>query len=311
MAFVVSSLPDYTEQNRSDLLIASVLAAKSAGLFTHQPGVVGPTTINLLDLGVTFQSGADCGFSASGNDTFTQRPITPGIVKVNKSFCPKALRTKYLAHEVEVGAGRETLPFEEKITSGIIAKIGAEIEKAIWQGNTTSGSGNMAFFNGLITLMDADITNSVIPSGNVVTAGSSDTVYKRTKAVYKKVAAQTPETLASTVIMMNYVNFTELVMDLMEQNLFHYKNDVYDAMEITLPGTSTRVMGIPGLAGVDRIIALNPEEVVYGFDNEGDEAAFDLWFSKDNDEYRLKVCFSAGVQYAFPTHIIVGKPYTI
>ena len=309
MAYDVTALPNYTEQNRSDLMVAAVLAAKSTGLFTKQSGVVGPTTINLLDLGVAFQNGADCGFNASGNDTFSQRTITPGIVKVNKSFCPKALRTKYLAHEVEVGAGRETMPFEEKFTSGIVAKIGAELEKAIWQGNSTSGTGNLAFFNGLVTLMAADITNTVIPAANVITAGSSDSIYKRVKDVYKKIAVRAPETMADSVIMLNYANFTALVMDLMEQNLFHYKNDVDNSMEIVLPGTSTKVVAIPGLAGVDQVIAMPPEEVVYGFDNEGDESAFDLWFSKDNQEFRLNVCFSAGVQYAFPQHIIVGKPY--
>lgn len=307
MAFVVTSLPNYTEQNRSDLMIAAVLAAKSTSLFTKQSGVVGPTTINLLDLGITFQSGADCGFSASGNDTFTQRTITPGIVKVNKSFCPKTLRTKYLAHEVEVGAGRETMPFEQKILQGIVAKIGQELEKAIWQGNSTSGAGNNAFFNGLVTLITADITNSVIPSANVITAGSTDSVYKRTKDVYAKIP---DEVLADASIVMNYANYRSLVMDLMEQNLYHYERNVDESMEMILPGTNTKVIGVPGLTGVNKIYAMPLEEVVYGFDNEGDEGAFDFWFSKDNQEFRLNVCFSAGVQYAFPGHIIVGNPHS-
>ena len=305
MAFVVTSLPNYTEQNRSDLMIAAVLAAKSTSLFTKQSGVVGPTTINLLDLGITFQNGEDCGFSASGNDTFTQRTITPGIVKVNKSFCPKALRTKYLAHEVEVGAGRESMPFEQKILQGIVAKIGAELEKAIWQGNKTSGTGNLAFFDGLITIINADVTSTAIPSGNVITAGSTDSIYKRVKDVYAKIP---DEVLADASILLNYANYRSLVMSLMEQNLFHYERNVDESMEMILPGTNTKVIGVPGLVGVNKVIAMPTEEVVYGFDNEGDESAFDFWFSKDNQEFRLNVCFSAGVQYAYPQHIIVGNP---
>ena len=305
MAFVVTSLPNYTEQNRSDLMIAAVLAAKSTSLFTKQSGVVGPTTINLLDLGISFQNGEDCGFSASGNDTFTQRTITPGIVKVNKSFCPKALRTKYLAHEVEVGAGRESMPFEQKILQGIVAKIGAELEKAIWQGNKTSGTGNLAFFDGLITIINADVTSTAIPSGNVITAGSTDSIYKRVKDVYAKIP---DEVLADASILLNYANYRSLVMSLMEQNLFHYERNVDESMEMILPGTNTKVIGVPGLVGVNKVIAMPTEEVVYGFDNEGDESAFDFWFSKDNQEFRLNVCFSAGVQYAYPQHIIVGNP---
>lgn len=303
MAFNVSSLPDYVEQNRSDLMIAAALSAKSTSLFTKQSGVVGPTTINLLDLGIVFQNGEACGFTPSGDDTFSQRIITPGIVKVNKSFCPKALRTKYLAHEVEVGAGRETMPFEQKILQGIVAKIGGELEKAIWQGDKSNGTGNMSFFDGLATIIAADIASGVIPAANVLSATSGDSVYKRTKAVY---AAIPDNVLSDAAILMNYANFRALVMELMEQNLYHYKADIDETMEIVLPGSNTRVIGIPGLVGVNKIYALPTEEVVYGFDNEGDESTFDFWFSKDNQEFRLNVGFAAGVQYAYPQNVVVS-----
>lgn len=305
MAFDVSKLPDYTEQNRSDLMIAAVLAAKSTSLFTKQSGVVGPTTINLLDLGVTFQDGTACGFNASGDDTFSQRTINPGVVKVNKSFCPKALRTKYLAHEVEVGAGRETMPFEQKVLQGIVAKIGAELEKALWNGNKASGTGNLSFFDGLVTLINADVTSKAIPTTNVIKAAASDSIYKRVKDVY---AAIPDEVLADSAILLNYANYRALVLALMEQNLYHYERNVDESMEMTLPGTNTRVIGVPGLTGVNKVLAMPLEEVVYGFDNDGDESTFDFWYSKDNQEFRLNVCFSAGVQYAYPQHIIVGNP---
>jgi hypothetical protein len=85
MAFTVTSLPNYVEQNRSALITAAVLAAKSARLFTPMPDVKGPTTLNLLDVAVNFQSGEACGFTPSGDDVLSQRTLTPGIIKVNKS----------------------------------------------------------------------------------------------------------------------------------------------------------------------------------------------------------------------------------
>lgn len=305
MAFTVTSLPNYVEQNRSALISASVLAPKSARLFTPMPDVKGPTTLNLLDVGITFQSGASCGFEASGNDTISQRTLTPGIVKVNKSWCPKVLRTKYAVHELNIGAGREQLPFEEKLMADIIAKIGAENEKAIWQGDTVGGSGNLAFYDGLVTLIAADITGSVIT--NVVTALATDTVYKRIYDVYKAIP---DEVLADAAICVNYANFRAFVLSLMELNLYHYERNVEDNMEIIIPGTNTRLIGIPGLAGVDNIYAFNPEEVVYGFDAADDIETFRLWYSEDNDEFRFRLQFAAGVQYAFPNRIAVGLPYS-
>ena len=79
-------------------------------------------------------------------------------------------------------------------------------------------------------------------------------------------------------------------------------------MEMTLPGTNTRVIGIPGLTGVDTIYGLVPEEVVYGFDAQDDAQTFKLWFSDDDDLFKFKLEFSAGINYAFPQHVVVNNP---
>ena len=304
MSFVVSSLPAYTEQNRSALISAAVLAAKSTRLFTPMPDVKGPTTLNLLDVGVTFASGADCGFSASGNDTISQRTLTPGVIKINKSWCPKVLRAKYTVHELALGAGRETLPWEEKLVSEIIAKVGAENEIAMWQGDTTSGTGNNQFYNGLATLINADITGGTVTA--TATAGSTDTIYDRVYAVYQLIP---DAALANAVICMSYANFRAFCLSLMNKNLYHYERNVDETMEIILPGTNTRVIGIPGMTGLNRIYALEPEYVVYGFDAPDDIETFRLWYSEDNDEFRFRLQFAAGVQYAFPSRIACGIPY--
>lgn len=304
MAFTVSSLPAYTEQNRSSLISAAVLAAKSSSLFTLMPNVKGPTTLNLMDVGVTFQSGASCSFDPSGNDTISQRTLTPGIIKINKSWCPKVLLAKYLVNEVEIGAGREQLPYEEKIMSDIIAKVGAENEKALWQGDSTSGTGNLAFYNGLATIINADITGGSITA--TTTATSTATIYDRVYAVYKLIP---DAALADAIICMSYSNFRAFTLSLMEKNLYHYERNINEGMEIILPGTNTRVMGIPGMTGLDRIYAFEPEQVVYGFDAPDDIETFRLWYSEDNDDFRFRLQFSAGVQYAFPDRIACGIPY--
>lgn len=39
---------------------------------------------------------------------------------------------------------------------------------------------------------------------------------------------------------------------------------------------------------------------------EGDEEKFDLWYSKDNQEYRLAINFVVGVQIAFPNEAVIN-----
>lgn len=305
MAYNVQSLPNYVEQNRSDLMSAAVLSPKSTTLFSLMPNVKGETTINILDVGVVFQNGKACAFNPAGDDTFTQRSIVPGIIKINKTWCPKDLLNKYLVNEVSIGAGREVMPFEQKTVTELLAKIGAELEKALWQGNKTSGTGNMAFFDGLATTIAADVASSVIPAANVITAAAADTVRKR---VYDTYEAIPDAALEEAAIMLSYANYRKLALALMEANLFHYERNVESSMEMTLPGTNTRVIGIPGLTGVDTIYGLVPEEVVYGFDAQDDAQTFKLWFSDDDDLFKFKLEFSAGINYAFPQHVVVNNP---
>lgn len=305
MAYNVNSLPNYVEQNRSDLMSAAVLSPKSTTLFSLMPNVKGETTINILDVGVVFQNGKACTFNPAGDDTFTQRSIVPGIIKINKTWCPKDLLNKYLVNEVSIGAGREVMPFEQKTVTELLAKIGAELEKALWQGNKTSGTGNMAFFDGLATIIAADVASSVIPAANVITAAAADTVRKR---VYDTYEAIPDAALEEAAIMLSYANYRKLALALMEANLFHYERNVESSMEMTLPGTNTRVIGIPGLTGVDTIYGLVPEEVVYGFDAQDDAQTFKLWFSDDDDLFKFKLEFSAGINYAFPQHVVVNNP---
>ena len=304
MAYNIQTLPNYVEQNRSDLMSAAVLSPKSATLFSLMPNVKGETTINILDVGVVFQNGRACAFNPAGDDNFTQRSIVPGIVKVNKTWCPKDLLNKYLVNEVSIGAGREVMPFEQKTVTELLAKIGAELEKGLWQGNKTSGTGNMAFFDGLVTIIAADAASGVIPAGNVITAAAADTVRKRVYDTYEAI----PDAAEEAAIMLSYANYRKLSLALMEANLFHYERNVESSMEMTLPGTNTRVIGIPGLTGVDTIYGLVPEEVVYGFDAQDDAQTFKLWFSDDDDLFKFKLEFSAGINYAFPQHVVVNNP---
>ena len=77
-------------------------------------------------------------------------------------------------------------------------------------------------------------------------------------------------------------------------------------MSIVIPGTSTRIYGVPGLNGTKKIVAGDLKgNFFYGTDLDGDQEVFDLWYSKDNQEFRLAIKFNAGVQVAFPDQVVV------
>lgn len=276
----ISALPDYVEQHRSELISAAVLAPRSTSLFRLMPNVKGPTTLNLVDVGVNLQDGSTCGFTPDSPDVFSQRTLEPSIFKVNKEWCPLDLLNTYLAHEVEIGAGRETLPFEEKFVADILAKVGMEVEMKLWS-KLTNIIGN-----------DGEVRIAIVEKGA--------TVYEIVKAVYMAIPAAS---LRDSAILMSYGSYRSLVMELMEKNLYHYERNVDDSMEMILPGTNTRVIAVPGITGTD-IIAMNLKHVFYGFDSEDDSRNFRLWYSDDADMFRFKMRGAVGVQYAFSNEVV-------
>ena len=292
---VISSLPKYVEENRLPLISKAVLGAKTPSLLTLQTGVKGDTAINLLQTSVVFGDGADCGWSENGTATLTQRIIKPVIAKVNMAFCDKKLIGKWAQSQVRIAAGLEKLPFEEDFMNSIADGIKAGIEKMVWQGDSANGASRVEC-DGFLKLLAAD------SSVNDVTFTSGANVYQRTLQVLDAIPG---EVYDKASIFMGADYFRSLVQNLVAANLYHY--DANDGeMEITLPGTNIKVYGVHGLDGTKKIVAGPRDEMFYGVDFENDEEVFDLFYSKDNREFRLAVEFACGVQYAFGDHMVLG-----
>ena len=268
----------------------------STSLFKVQTGVKAETAINLLDTELTFQDGKDCGWNPTTEQTISQRTIVPGFVKVEAAYCQKTFYNTFASHLTNVAAGREVLPFEEYFIEDVIRNIGKTLELAIWQGDTESDNENLNKFDGLFKIInaEAEVTN---------VGADQDSMLDRVWAVYEAIPE---ETLFDTVIYMNNANFRKLVKELVDANMYHYERNVDESLDIILPGTMTHVKAVSGMSGVDEIVALNPNHVVYGVDLESDAETFHFWFSTDNDEFRLRVEFAAGVQIALPNEVIVS-----
>ena len=88
---VVTSLPDYVEENKIGLIAKAVLGGNSVDMFNLQTSVLGKTAINLLNTDITLQDAEGCGFDPQGSQTLTQRYSEPKVVKLNMEYCDKNL----------------------------------------------------------------------------------------------------------------------------------------------------------------------------------------------------------------------------
>ena len=298
------ALPEWIENNASELITASVFEAMSTKLFSTQTGVTAPTQINLLDTSVTFGDGADCGFTNGVDQVISQRTIVPGYMKVNGEWCDKEFLDTFAHHQVKMAADNETLPFEQWFISDVIAKIGEELEKCIWQGDTTLVSGNLKSFDGLLKIMKADV-----PAANVVTSALTGTdTFADIWTVYEAIPANI---LNDAVIYVGRETYRNLIKDMTFNTskialAYNYDREMNKAMEMILPGTNTMVKAVNGLDNTGAIVACLPSHVFYGVDQVSDHETFKFWFSDDADQFRMKVTFSAGVQIARPEEVVYG-----
>jgi hypothetical protein len=164
MAYDVSALSAYTKPNEDQLVSASIFAAKTQELIMSKgnvmQGVKSSENLNILSTDATFQAGGTCGFSSSGTTTFSTRTITVGKIKVQESLCPKSLESKYLQLKLKNGSTYTDAIFAQEYSDLKAQNIAKNLEVAIWQGDTTSGTGNLSKFDGFIKLIDAANLNS-------------------------------------------------------------------------------------------------------------------------------------------------------
>ena len=276
----LDQLKVYVDENKLDLIRKSVLGAKTIDYLNIQSGVVGKTKINLLDTTVQFGDGSACGWNEAGTSTITQREINPASIKVNMSFCDKAMQKYFMNHQIAVAAGRSTLPFEEQFIAGVVEGVGKKLEDAIWNGVTI----NETAYDGFVQIVTKQAT-------------TGSTVYDSVKNLYNGIPSAS---LMDTVIFIGIDGFRSLAGELTAKNLYHYDPKVDEAFEMILPGTTTRVIGVPGLDGSNKAYAINTKHAFYGTDMQNDNETFDFWYSKDNQEFRLAINFVEGVQVAFP-----------
>lgn len=290
MAFVVNTLPDYVEQRKGELLQKAVLGFETRQYINLMTGVKYKEALNILTTDPVLQA-RTCGFDASGNVSFTQRVMTVAPYKVNMSLCEEDLRKKWMNDQTIVKAGGEVLPFEEKITDNIVKKVNSQLENLIW--NATDASNG---FDGLLTIANAEA--GVID----VSVGASD--YATAIEVYKAIPA---EILDKAEIFVGEDQFRSIVLEITAKNLYHYDPTVDSAKTIILPGTNTKLHGVAGLNGKKQMLAADPENLFYGVDMADDAESFDIWYSKDNQEFRVAIKFNAGAQVAFPDQIVLSE----
>lgn len=292
----MTSLTAYVEQRRLPLIKEAVLKAKSASLFNLQTDIKTSAALNLLSTDVEFGDGLTCGWNEAGTQTLSQRILATGNIKINMAYCDKEMLKYWTQYQVRVAAGQKTLPFEEDFVNAVVENVKAAIETAIWQGDTSSSTNNLRYFDGLLKIL-----KNAAGTVDVTITGTS--AYDDIMAVYNAIPEKV---LDGASILVGADTFRKFIQELVAKNYYHYSGENLNG-EIMLPGSQVKVIAVNGLNGTDKIVAGQLDKnFFYGCDMMNDEEKFELWYSQDFREFRLAIEFNAGVQVAFPDEVVLG-----
>lgn len=317
MALSLGTLSLYTKQLIEPLLSSAVIGAKTQQMILEGgiviPGAKSVVAIPLMDTDAVFQTD-DCGYSPSGTTSFTQRSVTVGKIQVSETICPKNFENYFTQEALKAGSTYEEFgnaQFLEAYLQKKNARIAAQLETSIWQGDITgSGGVNLNKFDGLIKLIDngspVDANVSGFTGVATISTITASNVVAATEGIYKAIPAAVMAK-GDVKIFCGYDWYRLLVLAYRALNLFSYNPQDVNAQSFILPATNIEIVPVNGLNATGDAYAISLSNMVLAVDLENDEKNYRVFYSMDNDEIRTKVSFKIGVNVAFTNETVKFK----
>ena len=308
MSFDVTALSAYIEDQDFSLIAQVQATGGLAEVVNIQAGIKGSSNLQFLDSDVVF--GADgCSRTPAGTTTFTQRTITVGAIAISEDLCVKDLIGFWTQTEMKQGANTEAeLPggIEKVWVDTKMNKLKNQLTISDFQGDTASGTNNLSYYDGLLKIVDADA--SVIDGNTGAVTVATGITTANVLAILDDMWSAIPDNISEESdlsLWMPTSVYKKYVIALKNANLFHFKGE--DGIE-TLYGTDLRIrktVGLPGTAGVERMLIARDSNITIGVDGTGDEDAVDVRVNPaTNKSVFYDVTFKRGVQYAFGDEIV-------
>jgi hypothetical protein len=312
MALSFSGLSAYTKQLVKPLLTSAVFEAKTQQLIKDGgiviPGAKSSVAIPLMDTDAVFGT-QSCSFDASGTTSFSQRIISVGKIKIEEKLCPKDLEAYFTQEALKAGSTYEDFgnaDFQAAYLDKKNRRIAAQIETALWQGDTGSATANLNKFQGLQTLVATDAVNANVSgyvSGAPISTVTAANVVAATEGIYKAIPVAV---LAKGDVKIFVGNdwYRLLILADRALNLFAYNPQDSQAASFILPGTNVEVVSVNGLNGTGDAYAISLSNMAIAVDLVDEEMNYNMWYSPDNNDVRYRVEFKIGVNVAFPTEVV-------
>lgn len=305
----LSGLTAYVNEEKLPLLTKAVFSGDTVKTFEVQQGIKYKDVLNYLDTEVIFRANTGCStFTATGDTTFTQKEISVDAFMHEQAFCPDDLEDYWTRAGMQSGSYQDTMAFEREWTSHYADLVNKEVELMLWQGNKSTGSGNLALINGLIysidndgTAIDGNPTN--IATGTGITTGNVVGIFNGMITLIPVDVEGADDIMFSC----GWDTFKKLLSALQNLNNFYYDGinaNPYKTGEFTYPTFGIKVKAFKGLTGTNRIFLHRSSNFVIGTDLENDWENFQMWYEQKDDKILTRLKAKLGTQIKFGNEMV-------
>lgn len=319
MAFDLSALTAYVEENRADLITKPITGSRIFDFLDIRQGIKSGEKIPILESTAPAQAGASCGFTSSGTTTVTQTTLNTTSIKIQEAICLQDLEAYFTQKYLPAGSKPEDTDIAQDIINRKLANIARKVGQMVMQGKTTyTNDTYLKQMNGFISLIDT--------AGTAVAATQqADITTSTVRGIFEDIVFQKmPVAIADgdPMVFCGVDTLRILLQKMMIDNMYHIvpQGADYKKNEFVYPGTDVRIIGLHEMnagnsvdtgslptAVQDRILAGTMQNFVAGFDVKADAQSFDVWYSKDNQQLRFSLRFNIGVTNHWYDQIVQYK----
>lgn len=299
MAFDVSTLTGWVNENSQELLTQALLGSQTADLITVIPGIKYKQTLKYLDTNAIIQAGG-CGYNATGDTTLTDKEVSVVSLKVQEDLCPDDLEATSLQLSMSPGKNK-SIPFERQWADRKVAQLQTALETMVWSA-TNASSTKCAGYKYLMD-NDADVHDY---SFNPCATGKTSSDWLA--AVYGMFNHLSPETKAKTdlTLFVSFETFSLMVQALVVGNLYHIDMSGNSGIApFIFPGTSVKVVPIKAIGC---FMVLTPaSNLVWATDLLSESDGMEVWYSVDKRLVSSSIDFKIGTSYYWGNEIVLAQ----
>lgn len=317
MAFDLSALSQWKEERKGEIIYKPFELDQSLDYFDKVAGVQGQNVLlPVIDSNPTIAIGsaASCGFTDNSQTAITQFSITAPQHKVETAFCLRDLKQYFTSQYLPAKENPDTFEILDEVVGRTILKTSRRMAQIMWIGDTAQAAypNDFKAQDGILK----QLTSVPVGQQNTLASGQTITQTNVLSVIEAVIGTMPTSTLAGgePVLFVGTDVFRILILALVGKNYFHYKYDyearpnTFTLKPIVYPGTNVLIVPTLGLNSdtlgatqilnhKQRIVATYRGNLVFGYNVNMDE--FDVWYSKDFDQIRMRYAYNAGVGIKF------------